>query len=137
MVGATLAPFTPERVRPQVALHRGAGTRTASIDRGGTIMQHRLATLLVAAALAAGCKEKSTADLAKDAQQASGDVADEQKDVRKAEERLEKARQQYQKETHQLEKAENRAGDARSDLAKRAHEDSTARRDSAGRAAPR
>ena len=68
-------------------------------------MQHRLATLLVAAALAAGCKEKSSADLAKDAQQASGDVADEHKDVRKAEERLEKAREQYQKETHQLEKA--------------------------------
>ena len=59
------------------------------------MIQHRLATLLVAAALAAGCKEKSSADLAKDAQQASGDVADEQKDVAKAEERLKKAREQY------------------------------------------
>jgi hypothetical protein len=100
-------------------------------------MQHLLATLLVAAALAVGCKEKSSADLAKDAQQATGDVADEHKDVRKAEERLEKAREQYQKETRQLEKAEKRAGDARSELAKRAHEDSTERRDSATRAAPR
>jgi hypothetical protein len=100
-------------------------------------MKHRLAMLLAAASLAAGCKEKSTADLTKDAQQASGDVAGEQRDVRKAEERLEKAREQYQKETRQLEKAEKHAEDARSDLAKRAHEDSTARRDSAGRAAPR
>ena len=95
------------------------------------MMQHRLATLLVVAALAAGCKEKSTADLAKDAQQASGDVADEQKDVAKAEERLKKAREQYEKETGQLEKAEKRADDARSDLAKRAKEDSAARHDSA------
>lgn len=90
-------------------------------------MQHRLATMLVAAALAAGCKEKSPADLAKDAQQANGDVAGEQKDVRKAEERLEKARAQYQKETGQLDKAEKRAEDARSDLAKRTREDSAAR----------
>jgi len=100
-------------------------------------MQHRLATLLVAVALAAGCKEKSTADLAKDAQHANGDVANEQKDVRNAEERLEKARESYQKETKQLGKAEQRAEDARSDLQKRAREDSSTRADSAARAAPR
>jgi uncharacterized protein YlxW (UPF0749 family) len=102
------------------------------------MMQHRLATLLVAAALAAGCKEKSTAELAKDAQQASGDVADEQKDVRNAEERLKRAREQYEKETGQFEKAEKRAEGARSDLAKRVREDSAARRDStAVRPSPR
>ena len=100
-------------------------------------MQHRLVTLLVAATLATGCREKSSADLAKDAQQASGDVADEQKDVRKAEERLEKSREAYQKETRDLERAEDRAKDARSDLAKRAREDSAARKDSVARSAPR
>ena len=100
-------------------------------------MQHRLAALLVAAALSAGCKEKSSVELAKDAQHASGEVADEQKDVRKAEERLEKSREQYQKETRELERAQDRAKDAQSDLAKRARADSAARKDSATRAAPR
>ena len=89
-------------------------------------MQHRIATFLVAAVLAVGCKEKSSAELAKDAQQAGGEVADEQKDVRKAEEKLEKSREAYQEETRELERARKQAEEARSDLAKRAREDSAA-----------
>ena len=89
-------------------------------------MQHRIATFLVAAVLAAGCKEKSSADLAKDAQQAGGEVAEEQKDVRKAEEKLEKSREAYQEETRELERARKEAEEARADLAKRAREDSAA-----------
>ena len=100
-------------------------------------MQHRLATLLAADALAAGCKEKSTADLAKDAQQASSKVADEQKDVQKAEEQLEKSREAYQKQARELDRAQGRAKDTRSDLAQRAREDSAARKDSVTRTAPR
>jgi uncharacterized protein YlxW (UPF0749 family) len=92
------------------------------------VMQHRIATVLAAAILAAGCKEKSSADLAKDAQQASGDVAEEQKDVRKAEEKLEKSREAYQEETRELERARKEAQEAGSDLAKRAREDSAALR---------
>jgi len=49
----------------------------------------RIATFLVAAVLASGCWEQNTQELAKDAQQASGEVAEEQKDVRKAGEQLE------------------------------------------------
>ena len=91
-------------------------------------MQHRIATFLAAAVLAAGCKEKSSAELAKDAQQAGGEVAEEQKDVRKAEEKLEKSREAYQEETRELERARKEAEEARSDLAKRAREDSAALR---------
>jgi molecular chaperone GrpE (heat shock protein) len=90
-------------------------------------MQHRIATCLVAVSIiAAGCKEKSSADLAKDAQKASGDVVEEQKDVRTAEEKLDKSRDAYQKETRELDRARKRADEARSDLAKRAREDSAA-----------
>ena len=98
-------------------------------------MQHRIATFLVVAVLAAGCKEKSSADLAKDAQQATGEVTEEQKDVRKAEEKLEKSREAYQEETRELERAQKQAEEARSDLAKRARADSAALR-SASPASP-
>ena len=89
-------------------------------------MQYRIAMVLAAAVLAAGCKEKSSADLAKDAQQAGGEVAEEQKDVRKAEEKLDKSREAYQEETRELERARKQAEEARSDLTKRAREDSAA-----------
>lgn len=89
-------------------------------------MQKRIATLLVAAVLAVGCKEKSSAELAKDAQQAGGEVSEEQKDVRKAEEKLGESRDAYQEESRELERARKRAEEARSDLAKRAREDSAA-----------
>jgi uncharacterized protein YlxW (UPF0749 family) len=92
------------------------------------IMWHRIAAFLVAAVLTAGCKEKSSADLAKDAQQAGGEVAEEQKDVRKAEEKLDKSREAYQEEARELERARKQAEEARSDLAKRAREDSAALR---------
>ena len=49
----------------------------------------RIATFFVATVLASGCWEQNTQELAKDAQQASGEVAEEQKDVRKAGEQLE------------------------------------------------
>ena len=94
-------------------------------------MQQRIAYLLVAIVLATGCKEKSSAELAKDAQQASGEVADEQKDVREAQERLEKSQKAYQEETRELERARDRAQEARGDLAKRAREDSAALRGAA------
>ena len=89
-------------------------------------MQHRIATFLVAAVLASGCWEQNTQELAKDAQQASGEVAEEQKDVRKAEEKLEKSREAYQEETRELERARKEAEETRSDLAKRSREDSAA-----------
>lgn len=99
-------------------------------------MQHRIATFLVAATvLTAGCKEKSSADLAKEAQQAGGEVAEEQKDVRKAEEKLDKSREAYQEEARELERARKQSEEARSDLAKRAREDSAALR-SASPASP-
>ena len=98
-------------------------------------MQHRIATFLVAAVLTAGCKEKTSAELAKDAQQASGEVGEEQKDVRKAEEKLDETREAHQEETRELERARKRAEEARSDLAKRAREDSAAIR-SASPASP-
>ena len=91
-------------------------------------MQHRIATFLVATVLAAGCKEKSSADLATDAQKASGEVAEEQKDVQKAEKKLEESQKDYQEETKELERARKEAEEARSDLAKRARQDSAALR---------
>jgi len=92
------------------------------------MMRNRLAACLIVAGVVTGCKEKSSADLAKDTLEARGDIAEQQKDVRKAEEQLDKSQKEYQKQTEELERAQKRANDARSDLAKRAREDSAATR---------
>ena len=82
--------------------------------------------LLLALAAAGGCREKSTADLAKEAQEASGEVADQQKDLQQAEERLKEEREDREEEARELERAQDRAQDTKAELDERARADSIA-----------
>jgi len=76
------------------------------------------------AVIAAGCREKSPAERAKDLQEANAEVADEREDVAKASAALEKASDRYKKEKDELDRAEREARKAREKAAEQARRNS-------------